>query len=140
MVVEARETLKVGGATAESINAAIKTLDEFVRSVAKTNTSANATNERPFDVLDYATAAGQIGAAAKELNALLVSANDSASRLAAIRDHTAAGANAIVDHAFMRARTLILLAVLSAFFAGILYRMIAARLRNHSPAPSDQSP
>ena len=102
VVVEARETLKVGGATADSIHVAIKTLDEFVRSVSKTNTSGNATNGRPFDVLDYGTAAAQIGAAAKELNTLLVSANDSASRLEAIRDHTTAGANEVVDHAFAR--------------------------------------
>src|SRR4051812_21328848 len=41
---ETRETLKVGNATADSIHATIKSLDEFVRSVSRTNDSAASTN------------------------------------------------------------------------------------------------
>ena len=128
LVVEARETLKVGHATADSVNATITTLDEFVRFVSKTNTSAVATNRRPFDVLDYATTARDIGSAAKELSALLVSANESAARLAQLRQQTAAEAKGVVDYAFARVLTLVLVLVCGALLAGMLYRLVSSRL------------
>src|SRR5215203_1948406 len=46
LAAETRETLKVGGATANSVEVAIKALDEFVRSVTPTNGSVAATNYR----------------------------------------------------------------------------------------------
>lgn len=127
VVVEARETLKAGSATADSINTAIKTLDEFVRSVSKTNDSSVSTNQRPYDILDYATTARDIGLAAKDLTALLTLANDGASRLAQVRQQTAADAKAVVDHTFNRALILILVLVFGALFAGLLYRGITRR-------------
>lgn len=138
VVVEARETLKAGSATADSVNAAIKSLDEFVRSVSRTNSDAGATNRRPFDVMDYAATARDIGGAAQDLRALLASADDSASRLAQLRQQTAAEANAVVDHAFRRALTLVLVLVCGALLAGILYRLVASRL-NASRAPATKT-
>ena len=135
VATEAREALKAGGATAESVNATLKTLDEFVRAVSKTNETTTATNRRPFDVLDYGTAASQIGAAAKELNALLASANDSAVRLEQIRKQTAAEANAVVDHAFGRGLILVLALLVGGLLAGILYRVVTGRLRAARVSP-----
>jgi len=73
MLVEARDTLTAGSDTAKSINAAIKSLDDFVRYCGAPSggatTTTKSTNNHPFNVLDYGVAANQIGAAAKELNA-----------------------------------------------------------------------
>jgi hypothetical protein len=138
VAVEARETLKVANATAESVNTTVKTLDEFVRFVSKTNTSAVSTNGRPFDVLDYATTARDIGGAAKELNVLLASANDSAARLAQLRQQTAADAKGVVDYAFARTLTLVLVLVCGALLAGILYRVVSSRLMiRRAPSNND---
>ena len=131
VVVEARETLKAGNATADSVHATIKALDDFVRSVTQTN--RNETNARPFDVLDYATAARDIGTAARDLNALLASANDSATRLTQVRQQTAAEARSVVDYAFARMLRLVLVLLGGALFAGILYRVVSIRLhRRHN--------
>ncbi len=137
VAVEARETLKAGSATADSVNIAIKTLDEFVRSVSQTNSDSGTTNRRPFDVMDYATTAREIGSAAKDLHALLVSADDSASRLAQLRQQTAADANAVVDHAFRRALTLVLVLVCGALLAGVLYRLVASRLNSRHASATE---
>jgi hypothetical protein len=137
LATESRETLKVGNATVESINAAIKNLDVFVRFVTPTNRTAVTTNSRPFDVLDYATAARDIGSAAKELNALLAAANASSERLAEMRRHTAADANAVVDHAFARVLTLVLVFVCGALVAAIIYRVVAVRVSTRRTVSED---
>ena len=84
-------TLDSAGGAATNINAAIQSLAAFVRYVSPTNTSSPspATNSRPFNVLDYGTAAGQIGEAAKNLSALLTTVNQSAASTGADRaaDH-----------------------------------------------------
>ena len=63
-----RQALDSASEAATNINAAIKSLTEFVQYVSPTNASpANAaTNSHPFNVLDYGTAATQIGAAARQ--------------------------------------------------------------------------
>ncbi len=131
LATDTREALKAGDATADSVNAVIQTLDDFVRSVSKTNTSEVSTNARPFDVLDYATTAREIGGAAKELSALLSSGNDSAGRLAQLRQQTAMDAKQIVDHAFARVLMLALVLTGIVLLAAILYRVVAIRLRGH---------
>ncbi len=129
LATETRETLKAGNATAESVNTAIKTLDEFVRSVSSTNGTSPATNHRPFDVLDYATTARDIGNAAKDLNALLTSANGNVSRLTQLRHESAAEAKHVVDYSFWRAITLIVVFLAGALVAATLYRFVTHRLK-----------
>jgi hypothetical protein len=122
---ETRETLKAGNATADSLNATIKTLDEFVRSVTPTNRDSS--TNRPFDVLDYATTARDVGNAAKDVNALLLSVEKNSARLAEVRQQTAADAKAVVDHAFRRALMLLLGLVGAVLFAALIYRVAANR-------------
>src|SRR5262245_25187153 len=56
LLSEARQTLSTGNDMATSVNAAIKSLDEFVRFVTPTNSpSVRDTNSPPFNVLDYGT-------------------------------------------------------------------------------------
>lgn len=136
LVAEARETLKTGGAAADSVNATLKTLDEFVRSVTATNASAAPANDRPFDVLDYAATARDIGGAAKDLNTLLASANENVSRLSQLRQQTAAEAKDVIDHAWRRMLTLGLVLLGAGLCAGILYRVIFARFAaRREPSP-----
>ena len=126
LATEARETLKAGSAAAESISTTIKTLDEFVRSVTQTNDAPS--NQRPFDVLDYATTARDISSAAKDLQALLGAANSNVSQLSQLRQESAAEVRNIVDYSFSRAITLILVFFGGALVTATLYRVVANRL------------
>jgi hypothetical protein len=127
---DVRQTLNAGGDAAASINAAIKSLDGFVRYVSSPNTNKTtvSTNSRPFNVLDYGTAAGQIGAAARDLNTLLTTLNQSTPQMAQLGQQTAADANRVVDHAFRRGLILILVLLAGSVVAALTYRILASKL------------
>ncbi|MGO9586990.1 MAG: hypothetical protein ACLP2Y_12410 [Limisphaerales bacterium] len=137
---QARQTLNAAGDAATNINAAIKSLDAFVRYVSAPNTNRTtaATNSRPFNVLDYGTAAGQIGAAARDLSALLTAVNQTTPQLAQLGQQTTADANRVVNHAFWRGLILILVFLIGSVVAGLTYRVLARKLArdgNHPSAP-----
>jgi methyl-accepting chemotaxis protein len=137
---DVRQTLNAGGEAAASINAAIQSLDAFVRFVspANTNGAAPAANSKPFNVLDYGQAATQIGGAARDLDALLTTVNQSTPQLAQLQQKTAAEANRVVDRAFHRGLVLILVLLAGSVLAGLTYRFLARKLArdgNHSPSP-----
>jgi hypothetical protein len=127
---DVRQTLNAGGDAAASINAAIKSLDGFVRYVSSPNINKTtvSTNSRPFNVLDYGTAAGQIGAAARDLNTLLTTLNQSTPQMAQLGQQTAADANRVVDHAFRRGLILILVLLAGSVVAALTYRILASKL------------
>jgi hypothetical protein len=135
VAAETHQALEAGSATAESVNTTLKTLDDFVRSVSKTNLLAGSASARPYDVLDYATTARDIGSAAKDMQALLALASENAPHFGEIRRQAAADARAVVDHAFMRGLTLLFTLVLSVLLAGIVYRVVARRVHWTQKAP-----
>ncbi|MGA2788523.1 MAG: hypothetical protein ABSF60_13455 [Verrucomicrobiota bacterium] len=142
---DVRQTLNAGGDAATAINGAIKSLDAFVRYVSAPNTNKTtvATNSRPFNVLDYGQAAGQVGAAARDLNALLTTINQSTPQLAQLRQQTTADANRVVDHAFRRGLILILVLLIGSVVAGLTYRILASKLTGDgrkSSKPDSEAP
>ena len=139
---QARQTLNAAGDAATNINAAIKSLDAFVRYVSPPNTNRTtaATNSRPFNVLDYGTAAGQIGAAARDLNALLTTVNQTTPQLAQLGQQTTADANRVVNHAFRRGLILILVLLIGSVVAGLTYRVLARKLARDGNNPSAPKP
>jgi hypothetical protein len=120
---DTRSTLDSAGAAAKNINAAVQSLTTFVQYVSPTNaTPTSSTNSQPFNVLNYGTAATQIGAAADHLNALLATVNQSSPELTA-------QTKAVVDHAFWRGLILILALLIGAVLAALAYRMLAGRIK-----------
>lgn len=79
-------------------------------------------------MLDYGTAASQIGAAANNLNALLATINQSVPQLAQLQQQTAADANRVVDHALRQGLILILVLLIGSVVAGLTYRFLANRM------------
>lgn len=129
LLAETRETLNAGSQMAVSVNTAVQSLDAFVRSVSPaTNRPAGSTNSKPFNVLDYGTAAGQVGTAARDLGALLNSVNESTPQLARLRRETTVDAQRVVQHAFWLGLALILILLVGAVLAGLVYRVLAAKL------------
>jgi hypothetical protein len=128
LMADTRTTLDSAGAAATNINAAIQSLTEFVRYVSPTNERpASATNSHPFNVLDYGTAAAQIGAAANNLNALLATVNQSAPDIEKLGKQTKDDADAVVRHAFLYGVALVLILLAGSVLAGLIYRRLAGK-------------
>ena len=123
---ELRDALDAGDNAARSINAAIKSLDEFVRQVTKADTNAKAasTNSRPFNVLDYGVAAAEIGQAAKALNAALSTLNQTTPELKALGEQAAADADRLVTKSFIFGLILIGVLLGGGVLAGLTFRAI----------------
>jgi len=136
LLTDTRSTLDAASVAATNINTAIRSLTEFVRYVSPTNeVSASATNSHPFNVLDYGTAATQIGAAANELNTLVAALNQSAPQIEKLGRQTKADADKVLRHAFVYGVGLILILLTGAVLAGLVYRALTK-----PPAPGRREP
>lgn len=129
LLVEARQTLTAGSDAAKSINAAIQSLDKFIRYVSPptTNAALSSTNSPPFNVLDYGTAASQIGAAAKDFNTALVSLNQATPELVKLTQSTSENADRVVRHAFWLGLILVIVLVSGIAGAGFVWRRPAGK-------------
>jgi len=126
---EARQTLEAGSGMAVSVQSAVKSLDEFVRLVSPdTNRAPVATDSRPFNVLDYGQAAGQIRDMAQELQQLLTGVNQTAPELARLSRETTADAERVLARSFWLAVALSLIVLAGAVVAGLAYRALANKL------------
>jgi len=68
---------------------------------------------------------------ARELNTLLISANQSAPQAAQLSQKARADANAVLNHAFRLGLVLILILVAGLMAAGLVYRVLAHRLTSN---------
>ena len=130
-----RETLIAGNQMAASVNNATRSLDALARYVSSKQTAI--TNRRPFDVRDYGSAANQIGAAATNLNLLLVTVNQSAPQMARLGQQTVADAERLMNHAFWLALALILVLLFGSVAAGLAYHRLI-NLSNAHKHPASQ--
>jgi hypothetical protein len=129
LVADSHATIDSVSVAATNLNTAIQSLTAFVQYVSPTNTpAASATNSPPFNVLDYGTAAAQIGAAADHLNTLLTTLNQSTPQVEKLGAQSAVRAKEIVDHAFRDGLVLVLVLLVGAVLAALIYRVLANRL------------
>jgi hypothetical protein len=136
LLTDTRSTLYAAGDAATNINAAIQSLTAFVQYVSPTNASlSSATSSPPFNVLDYGTAAAQIGAAANNLNALLASVNQSTPQLEKLSQQTKADADDIVRQGFMYGLVLVLILLAGSVLAALAYRILANKLAKGGRKP-----
>jgi len=141
LLPEMRQTLNAGSDMGNSLNGAIKSLDTFVHFVSppETNPPPPSTNSHPFNVLEFGTAATQIAAMSKDLNALLVTANQSATQLTVLSEQAGAKAEHAVDRAFRLGLVLIVLLLAGSVLAGLAYQALAKRLAHKPNNPSASS-
>ena len=141
ILTEANKTFAAGNEMAISVNNAIRSLDEFVRSVSPSHTNqiSNTTNERPFDVLDYGRAASEIGVAARDLNAMLSSLDSSTAELARLSEQATVHADRVVWHAAGLGLVLILVLLIGSVLAGLIYQIIVKRWLGGHSGPSGVS-
>ena len=125
LLTDTRLTLDSASGAATNLNAAIQSLTEFVKYVAPTNsTHSSGTNSHPFNVLDYGTAAAQIGAAANNLNALLTTMNQSTPQVEKLGQQTKADAEEVVRQAFHYGLVLVLVLLAGSVLAALVYRRL----------------
>jgi hypothetical protein len=141
LMTQTHATLQAANETAISVNSAIKSLDAFVHYVSPPDTNAVTvvnTNTPSFNILDYGTAANQIGVMAKDVNALLTSVNQSVPELTKLSQQTEQNLNHAVDRAFWRGIVLIVILCVALVPSALLYRVLAHKLTRHrgeSPPP-----
>lgn len=128
LLAETRQTLTAGSEAATAINTAIQSLDQFVQSVTPAETSDGSTNRKFFNVLDYGRAADQVGAAAKDLNTLLGTLNQSTTQMTRLRLEAAADVERLMSRAFRLGVALILILLAGSVLAGLVYRALVKRL------------
>jgi hypothetical protein len=138
---EVRQTLQAGGQMADSVNAAIKSLDAFVQYVSPPETNAVPatpdTDSHPFNVLDYGTAASQIGAMATNLTTLIQAVNQSEAQATRLTQQATADAKQVVSHAFRLGIILILLlGAVMAFVVWFYRRLMGPAARQPARAAS----
>jgi hypothetical protein len=92
------------------------------------------TNGPPFDILTYATVADRIDNAAKDLNAMLGSLNQSIPAIQNLRQQTAANVQKVVDHTFWLGLALIAGLLTGSVSAGLLYTFLNQKLRQRGAA------
>jgi hypothetical protein len=131
LLVEMRRTLDAGTGAAKAVHGALGSLDAILATTSEPGPPGTPPS-RPFDVTEYTRALEQLGRSATELEALLRTVNQDAPRVAALigdagREVSDRG-RALVDYAFGRALTLVLVAVLSTLAAALLYRWASLRM------------
>ncbi len=134
LAVELRTALQAGGATSESVRAAIESLDALVARFERSRAARDGPPARPFDVTEYAEALRELGAAADQLQALLAQTDAQAPALARLPAEAAGRIGELVDHLYWRLVQLVLVLVGASVAGALVYRAIAARWPDR-PAP-----
>jgi len=129
LLPQVQQTLNAGADMANSVQGAVQSLDAFVRYVSPpdTNPPTAGTNSPPFNILDYGTAAGQIGGAARDLNTLLASLNQTVPRLEQLTAGAEADGERLVRHAFWRGVALVLIFLAGSVIAALAYRHVVRK-------------
>jgi len=87
------------------------------------------TNAPPFNILDYAKTADQVGNTVRELNTLVSSLNQSTPQIQRLSQQTGADLQKVVDHGFRLGLVLIVVLLGGAVLAALVYRVVAQRLQ-----------
>lgn len=115
------------------------TLANFTRLMQLFGVGKPRANKRPFDILDYAKTVEEVGAATQNLNALIVSMNQSAPEIQRLSWEVSADLQKQVDRAFRLGLVLIAVLLTGAVLAGLVYRFLAEKLKQRAAAGGGSS-
>ncbi len=94
----------------------------------------SARKARPFNILEYAKTAEEIGAMAQNLNALIGSINQSAPEIQLLSRQASADLEKVVDRGFRLGLVLIAVLLTGAVLAGLVYTFFAEKLKGRAAA------
>jgi hypothetical protein len=104
-----------------------------------TNTAPD-TNSPSFNILDYGQVAQQVGAMAKDVNALVSSVNQNVPQIERLSQTATGDARKVVDHAFHLGLVLIAVLLGGLVVAGLAYRFFAEKMKRPGRPPSAPNP
>lgn len=135
LAIELKGTLEAGTATSNSLEATIRSLDSLMARFDKPSNAAPdpAVPAKPFDIADYAAAAREFSATARELQALVESIDAGTPGIAGLAERTTAELNGVIDHLFWRLVLLGVILVLACVAGAVAYRLIARRIGSSTP-------
>jgi hypothetical protein len=128
------QSLTAGEKMSTSLNTTLTTFDALMKrfGVGEPSTNAPDSNSPPFNILDYAHTAGQVATMAQQLDALIKDTSGTIdtpaldkriASLSALAERTKADAKSVLNHAFLLAAGLIVLA----FACALVYRRLQPR-------------
>ncbi len=130
LVSALRGALEAGTATSDSLQGTLRGIDTLLGRFDKKGEepTAPATPAKPFDIADYANAAREFAATAKQLELLIVQLNTGAPQVGDLAQRTVTDMRALVDFAFWRLIMLGLLLIAAVWLAALTYRLVVRRL------------
>jgi hypothetical protein len=137
LVAGVDHALVSGGKMSDSLTVTLTNFDGLIKRFGvgepKTNAAPD-TNSQPFNVLDYAKTADEVGNMAKDLNALVASVNQSTPGIRRLSQQAGADVQKIMDHGFRLGLGLIAALLTGSVLAGLIYRFFAEKLKQHAAA------
>ena len=130
LVSELKGALEAGTATSDSVRGTLRGLDTlFDRFQKKDTAPAPATQPRKrFEIADYANAAREFAATAKQLESLVLQLNAGAPQVSDLVQRTVSDMRALVDFTFWRLVVLVLVLIAGVFAATLAYRFVGRRM------------
>ena len=130
LVSELRGALEAGTATFDSLQGTLRGIDSLFGRFDKNKeeSTAPAIPAKPFDIADYANAAREFAATARQLELLMVQLNAGAPQVGDLAHRTVADMHALVDFAFSRLIILVVVLVAAVWIAALAYRLVIRRI------------
>ena len=130
LVSELRGALEAGTATFDSLQGTLRGIDSLFGRFDKNKeeSTAPAIPAKPFDIADYANAAREFAATARQLELLMVQLNAGAPQVSDLAHRTVADMRALVDFAFSRLIILVVVLVAAVWIAALAYRLVVRRI------------
>ena len=129
LVSELRGALEAGTATFDSLQGTLRGIDSlFGRFDKNEKSTAPAIPAKPFDIADYANAAREFAATARQLELLMVQLNAGAPQVGDLAHRTVADMRALVDFAFSRLIILVVVLVAAVWIAALAYQLVVRRI------------
>jgi len=126
LLVELRSTLDAGSQTAQSLDAAIRSVDQLMARFPQKPPGSGAAAEpgKPFDITEYSAAAAEFARTANELRQLVATLDAQAPALKGTVDNAVSRSKSLINFLFLRAAALIVLLVAAVLGAALIYRRV----------------
>lgn len=134
LLTDTRATLEAGTQMSTALQGAIAALDGFIAGFEEPEPPPGTPPPpaeppgKPFDVVEYGTAATQVATAAQELNELVATLDASLPEVQRVLDEAALQGDRVVDNAYARGLKLGLILIAAAALAVLVVRWISARI------------
>jgi hypothetical protein len=128
VLVDLQATLQAGSETAVAVDAAVRSIDDLMGRFPASGKKEDGESTKPFDITDYAAAAGEFTRTAAQLTDLVDVLGRESSQVAGLVEGSVLQGQALVDYMFRRALLLIGLVLLGILATVLAYRWISVRI------------